>query len=183
MSLVPEACQALGQRLSQGRGEFRGRHGLHELQPEAFCPLCVQGPASPWGRGLDIRARAFDLGKATRMHTPGAGSLPSLVCVVEQGGCRRGGLAAAVQGCSVPCLHAGGSWRPPDPLFIGKWQLWEGGLIRLYGHQGDGGWRGIVLTAGLWGQQDRNAYNTPLQSFCSWVSQPLQGVYLSMSVH
>ena len=47
-------------------------------------------------------------------------------------------------------------------FFVGKWQLWEGGLIRLYGHQGDGGWWGTVLIAGLWGQQDRNAYNTPL---------------------
>ena len=110
---------------------------------------------------MDSCARAFDLGKATGMHTPGTGSLPSLVCVAEQGGCRRGGLAAAVQGCSVPCLHTGGSWRPADPFFVGKWQLWEGGLIRLYGHQGDEGWQGTVLIAGLWGQQDRNAYNTP----------------------
>ncbi|CAM9176305.1 unnamed protein product, partial [Rangifer tarandus platyrhynchus] len=38
---------------------------------------------------MDSCAWASDLGKATCMHSPGAGSLLSLVCVVEQGGHRR----------------------------------------------------------------------------------------------
>lgn len=66
------------------------------------------------------------------MHTPGAWPLLSLVCVAEQGGRGRGGLAAAVQGCSVPCLRAGGVLVSSGP-FVGKRQLWEGGLVRLCG--------------------------------------------------
>ena len=107
------------------------------------------------------------------MHTPGAWLLLSLVCVAEQGGRGRGGLAAAVQGCSVPCLRAGGVLVSSGPFVCWETAAVGGRLGQAVWSGGGGGWRGIVLAAGLWGQRERTAPCQQPQSFCSGASQPL----------
>ena len=106
---------------------------------------------------MDSRAWASDLGKATRMHSPGAGSLLSLVCVVEQGSCRQGWLVAAVHHCRVLCLHAGGVLASSGP-FVWKWQLCEGCLGRLYVPEEAGHGGALSSQQDCGGQRDRTAY-------------------------
>lgn len=122
MPLVPGVPE---QGLSSGEAVAAG------LPPEAAVQ-CVCGARLTLRTGHGQLRTASGLERAARVHTAGAGSLLSLVCVVERGGRRWTGLVAAVRGRSVPCLHVGGVLASFGP-FVGKWQPWEGGLVRLYG--------------------------------------------------
>lgn len=109
----------LGRRLSGGGGEPGGRCGRRGLQPEAFCPVCVHGPVS-WG------------GLPACTHLGLGFSCPSCVwqsrVAADEADWRLPSRAAASR-----AFVRVGSWCPLDPLFVGKRQLWEGGLVRLCG--------------------------------------------------
>ena len=132
-------CEASPGSWSPRAGPELGEAVAEGLPPEAAVQ-CACGARLTLRAGKGQLRTASGLGRAARMHTAGAGSLLSLVYVVEQGGRRWTGLAAAVRGRSVPCLHVGGVLASSGP-FVGKWQPWEGGLLRLYGLGEVGGGR------------------------------------------
>lgn len=99
-------------------------------------------------------------GEWTAVHGPlGWGGLPTCTYLGLGLSCPscvwRNGAATDRAGWGLPsgaavsrALMRVGSWRPLYPLFAGKWQLWEGGLVRLCGLGEVGGGRA------LWSQQD-----------------------------
>lgn len=97
---------------------------------------------------MDCCAWASGLGRAAHMHIPGAGSLLPLVCVAERAATGRAGWGLPSGAAVSRAFMRVGSWCPLHPLFAGKWQLWEGGLVRLCGPGEVGG------GGALWSQQD-----------------------------